>query len=387
MTPEQTVFLNILSDHLEGRTTGPCRDVDWNRIIQYATIHGLQGIVYYQCRGWLRGFEELENQYYSILQLGIQRKALLAEMKSRFSQADIPVFFVKGPEVANLYPVPFLRTMGDMDLVARDVRRAEDVLLKMGAEHYFDREDREIKFAIRQFLLELHGQLLYNDIGNTPEQMDYFNSCWQHYSQGAVDWNFHFMFLVMHLKKHLFLSGAGFRQFVDLAVAAQNAPVDWQTVQAELSRLGLWRFTETCFAFIERWFEIASPVPVQPLDDAFFEAGTSKVFADGVFGLDNAENAAKEAINLAVMHARPYGVSAALRIVRMVFPPYGELQHWPGFAFLKGRPYLMPAGWILRVWRRLTDGRWNDVRTAVAHSLPSAEQIDEQKRIYQDWGL
>ena len=387
MTREQTVFLRILEDHLKGVPTGPIPGADWRAVVGFAQIHGLQGIVYHQCNAWLQGQRELENQYYSILQLGLQREKLLEEIKAAFSGAGIPMFIVKGPQAAGLYPVPFLRTMGDVDLVVKDKAGAEAVMSALGAVRHPDREDRDEKYTVKQFLFEVHPQLLYADVVNTPEEIAYFNDCWRHWADGTVDWDFQFMFLVVHLKKHLLLSGAGFRHFLDLAAAAARAPLDWKKIEPELKRLNLWQFTRTCFSLVERWFRIPSPVPRIPLEEGFFESVTQKIFSDGVFGFDNAENLNADAVNHAMRRSLPNGLANALRVLQEVFPPYRELQQWPGFGFLKGRPLLLPVGWAARIFRRLVRPRTKDALAYLKHAFPSAETVEKQKQAYRDWGL
>ncbi len=44
-------------------------------------------------------------------------------------------------------------------------------------------------------------------------------------------------------------------------------------------------------SFIEKWFIIKSPIDLLPLSEDLYNYVTDKVFADGVFGFCNEENA------------------------------------------------------------------------------------------------
>ena len=41
--------------------------------------------------------------------------ALLEQIEKAFTEVQIPYYIVKGSEIARLYPVPALRSMGDTD--------------------------------------------------------------------------------------------------------------------------------------------------------------------------------------------------------------------------------------------------------------------------------
>ena len=48
MIAEQQFFIQILKDHLEGSETKQCPDIEWKKVLFFAQIHQVEGIVFYQ---------------------------------------------------------------------------------------------------------------------------------------------------------------------------------------------------------------------------------------------------------------------------------------------------------------------------------------------------
>lgn len=148
----------------------------------------------------------------------------------------MPYFVIKGPEIAEYYPVPALRTMGDVDIVVKDRSVAHEVMIKQGFTNITKLSDREWQYYKMNMEFELHDRLVYKELINMDLQEVFFNDFWKYVENNKIDLNFHFVFLIYHLKKHFMNSGVGFRQFVDLAVLIKNAELNWDWIEITLKK-------------------------------------------------------------------------------------------------------------------------------------------------------
>ena len=363
MTREQIIFLQILSDHLHGRETAPAEGVDWAAVERIARDHQVARMVYVQCRDFLpegvrTGLAEKnasELYYYG-------RVKLFDQVTQGLTEAGVPFFTVKGLNVAKLYPVPALRTMGDCDIVVHpeDKEKAHGAFEKLGFR-VDGKEELEWGYWKNDLEFELHDHLLYDEVVNERNGLAFSKSAWEmtHRVEGQryeLDQSFHFVFLLLHLRKHIVGFGVGFRQFMDLAVVMRSCALDWPWIEATLDKLELRRFAETCFTLLERWFEVPPPFACRDMTDEFYEEATAKIFGNGVFGFKDHRNKENSTANAILFKPGPRIWIRIKSLIGSAFPPYRHMRHVPQYAFINGRPWLLPAAWIYRVYRAVRYG-------------------------------
>ena len=70
------------------------------------------------------------------------------------------------------------------------------------------------------------------------------------------------------------------------------------------------------------------------------------------------------------------------RAIKGFFPPYGILITVPHYAYLKGKPFLLPIVWIHRVLNSIREGRVrSNIQTVVANSVADRETIGVKQRM------
>ena len=201
MTKEQQFFIQILSDHLNGRETKCNDDHDWTIIHQYARKHQVSGIIYAQAKQYMP--QEIQQQFFqetlATYYCASNRMADFDAVQTKMNEQNIPYFVVKGPAVASLFPDPKLRVMGDIDLVVKSENREQchDLLLEEGYKCESKYDDREWQYFKNNMELELHDRLVYEETVNEEGHDLYFNDCWKHVKDGELDWNFHLIFLIL----------------------------------------------------------------------------------------------------------------------------------------------------------------------------------------------
>lgn len=363
MTGEQAFFFQVLRDYLNRQTTEFPNEVDVGKVCAWAESHKLGGIFFAQCGSLLAQspavFARLQKAFGAAVFHHSARSASYARLQAAFRQAGIPFIPVKGVLIAPVYPDPQLRTMGDMDLLVRadDRERIRDVLTPLGftntkwSEVEWDYQQDKVKF-------ELQAELIHPCELQNRDLESWLNDVWPHVESDAsggyrLDVNFHFLYLIAHIAKHLRWVGVGFRQFYDLSVMMQcsGETYDWRWIREQAERLNIFRFVMICLALNERWFGVPSPYPTDVLTDELFERVTSKIFADGVFGFDNKENRIHA---LTRLHNSDNQIRYSARIkatFHYLFPPCRELATSAKYFYLRDRPWLLPVAWISRILR------------------------------------
>lgn len=392
MTTEQRFFICVLADHLQGRETAvPDEALDWDALLSLGRSHQLSAILYAQCQNFLpEKYEEtLSREHATALFYNANREAVVARLMETLEEEEIPHFIVKGAAVAAYYPVKALRTMGDTDLVihTEDRLRAHAIMQAQGFENKSRFEDREWVYYKDQMEFELHDHLVYSETITRSDHESFFNDFWQYYRDGELDWSFHLLFLLLHLRKHLMNEGVGFRQFMDVAVVTKNcAALDWTWIAAKLGELSMMDFARTVFALNAAWFGVETPIPGKVLDESFLEEATALVSRNGVFGFDNAENRDNAAVN--AVRGQENSRQAMSRLaIRKVFPPYEALIVVPHYSFLRGRRWLLPAAWVYRFFYGVREKKVSRAVRMVRGSYVSDETIQKRSAMLDQWGL
>ena len=392
MSQEQYLFIRILADFLSGKKTNPDTDVDWLKILQMAKIHQVQGIVYYQCKNLLPDniCKTLEEAYLSTTYYYINRKALMGEISRTFNQSELPFFCVKGYEVARYYPIPALRTMGDCDIVVhrKDVPKAAKLLQQRGYKGNETTTLQQWGCNKNRMHFEIHNKLVQEGEYATLAQIKFFNNYEQYFKDGIIDPSFHFMYLLMHLRKHFLNRGVGIRQFMDLAVMIMNNDqLNWCWIEDKLDYLDLLRFAHVCYALVENWFGVAAPVKYVRIDKAFVDQMTSKIIADGVFGFDNEENKKTDARTALIISKGPLWLRRIKMILQSVFLSYDIMRGYPGCGFIDGKPWLLPIAWIKRFVIIARERDKSSVANVLNNSMIPEDELHERKELLEKMGV
>lgn len=377
----QTDFVTILSDHINKR---PSEITLTEELHSYARKHKTTGIFYIQTLP----VEEARrySMQYSIQLL--QRQFLEQEIRTTLIEAGIEFFFAKGTAIAAYYPIPSLRTMSDSDIVVKDRDAARAALEAKGYEFY-KVETSDWHFRKNEVYFELHSQLLYGTLLNSEQHLNYFNDCWKYVKDNQLDWNFHFLFLLEHLRKHLVWEGVGFRQFMDIAVMVKYGSqlFDWNWIEEQLKEIRMFAFAQTCFGLIREWYGIEPPFDCPELSEEFCTSATAKILENGVFGRDSEkyESEIEREIYVTESSDGSYGMTVIRRFCSRLFPKYEELIAWEQYRGLTGRKYLLPVFWAYRLFRSLFQlDKWKKNQR---WSYLSKEQYEKYNNELKQWGL
>lgn len=399
MTPEQTCFLQLLRDYVHQCSSDlPLKEINWEKLVEYAREQSLCGILYIQCRGFLtqdsEALEKLHQGFYSAVYDSVNGTVAWKQIREKFEKAGLSYLSFKGEVLRRYYPDPELRTMGDRDVLIhhQDRETADRLIRSLGYEKYVDNH-AVWTYSKPNIVFEIHDIMFYEYLSNQIDYREYFGNIWENTIQaddaGAFipEPNRHFLYLMCHTAKHIINNGMGFRAFLDMVFMVQNERnLKWNWLEGELERLKLLDFTRTCFALCERWFDITMPFSDKKIEEKLFEDITCKTFEDGIFGLHNAQNEAAHSAKEIKRSKQSYLKTALTLSLKKLFPPYEDMQLIPWYGFLDGKPWLLPLGWIYRWWYVGTH-KPEHGREYLAEPFEKKDVIEKRKKFLDDWGL
>lgn len=372
MTKEQQFFIQTLNDYINNKQTIVPDGIDFDEVYTYAKKHQVGGIFYYQTHSAV-----FESDYYASISYYVNRNNVFNQIVTDF---DRQYFTVKGMDVAECYPVPELRTMGDIDLIvhSEDKEQLHNLMIRKG--FVADISDREWCYRKNQLLFEVHDRLVYDIQRKTENQSEYFNNCWSYVKNTKLDWNFHFCYLLFHLRKHFINQGVGFRQFLDIAVVANKVNLDWTYVKEQLVLLDMEKFSENIFSLCNKWFGTTIPQRIE-LSESFFEETSKIIFENGVFGFDNSTNQKNVTINYIKREGR---FGTLNKLIKDIFLPYTKMKTIPAYSYLKSKPWLLPFAWLKRIVskRKL----FNKKRLQTDYFV-SPKELEQREEYLNKWGI
>lgn len=300
---------------------------------------------------------------------------------------NLPFFPMKGQTLASYYPNPDLRTMGDIDVVVDNREKAETILLNQGYICVSKMAGHEWKYDKESVSFELHDSLIVDDNTSTAKIESFLNKYDEYRINNCINISYHFVYVLIHLRKHLIIQGVGFRQFLDIAMLIKNCnALDWVWIEQELKNCELLSFARNVFSFIEHWWGVVCPIGFNLITEDFYKSGTDFVLANGVFGFNNAENKANRIANAAIESKRIW-LSKLYSAVSFVFPNYRSLSVVKPYNFIEGKPYLLPFAWIYRFYVGIKNKKIKRKINSVKEEYASNDYIDKRKELYKQWGL
>lgn len=391
-------YLSVLRAFVQGSAPDHLDGAQVNEIMNLANINSTGGIVCYEymTHPELVGSDILplmrkqclhETAYYA--RRAEQVKNLLHELDG--NGIDCIVF--KGFVVREYYPVPELRSFGDIDLVIRkeDRQRCHELMQKLGYEPKDDWEPAYSYLKGTEYY-EFHTDVMEIDVSDQADYMSYYSHIWGHVQPCTLvakphvlefSPEFHFLYLLTHIAKHISGSGAGIRMYLDIACFLKHfgGSLDWQWIQGELKKLHFESFANMVLTAAERWFKVESPLPLRPVSEEVLEDFLEFTLEGGIYGTVGRD---KGTVFLKQQGRNDQDVSRWRTLLFHAFPPAKNLEN--RYTYLQKHRWLLPAAWVHRLvasrkeWGRFA-GHTKDILTA------DSEDVRKLKRIYQEIGL
>mgnify|MGYP002540032957 CR=1 FL=1 len=393
MNEEYIYLLKVLKGFVTGETVGSFRG-DWSRLIQLANIHSVTGILGYTVMNYpdesnaqVAAF--LRQQCLQTLAIQTMRASSMVRLIDKMDKEGIDHLLFKGYVLKNYYPVPELRTYGDIDFLihAEDREKSDALMMREKFERKTDWEPVYSYFNQTEYY-EIHTDVMEVDVSDKANYKGYFRHIWEHaHLIGGHTYElspeYHFLYLLTHIAKHICSSGAGIRMYMDIAVFVKyfGDTLDWDYVQKELDTLCFTEFANMVLTVVQDYLGVRSPFPLQRIDQQVKEEFMEYTLAGGVFGYFGRDSGL---VSLKKQDRNEEGVSRGKTLIHRLFAPASELEK--RYTYLQGRHWLYPVAWIHRLFK--TKGKF-DVHMKEAQSImyTNTEEVLKLKRIYKEIGL
>lgn len=395
MNSVQKAILSILKAFLNNQQNIVIPDgLDWNEFNKLVRINNISGIVgYIFLKANTDTIPEKIRKSYRIeflttASLSATREESMKSLIDLLSNNGIDHLLFKGYVVRDLYTVPELRTFGDIDFAIRSECRKEcnDLLCRNG---YRLLDDWEPVYSYEKNVehYEVHTELLDSNLNEKADYRLYFKDFWEHVCKKdehtyVLEPEYHLIFLLMHIAKHLYGSGAGIRMYLDIAfyLREYRDTIDWKHFQNDIATLKLSKFVNTVFTAVQEWFDITSPIPLEETESDFWERFLTFTLNGGVFGFEDKSSA------LTQLRKNTTGgsVSRTSTLLNRAFPPVRNMQ--ARYTYLQTKPWLLPAAWVHRFFKKKSTTADYIRESKELYSLDKSEVL-KMKLLYDEIGL
>ena len=281
---------------------------DWSAMFDMAKKQSIQGVVFKSVQRmgqdatiprqlkmkWFFQVGQIKNRN----MLFNQRSAELFEM---FRRDGFECFVLKGQGNAMMYPNPYVRSTGDIDL---QVKSDRDKVVAYVKKRFSHTKIRYLHIDYKIFPdapVEIHftptfmNNPLYNHRVQTWMKGQFEEQC-----QNMVELpdgagriavptiTFNIIYQLTHLMRHFFDEGIGLRQFVDyyylLRNAKDNMGMRIGDLEMLLRYLGMWKFAGAVMFVMREVFALEDGLLIAPVDERRGRTLLAEILKGGNFG-------------------------------------------------------------------------------------------------------
>lgn len=329
-------------------------DFDWDGFTHFCSKHSILNLVCF-CVNSLQNVPPKTALFYQEAMLRsiakeAQREEEISALADDFEKNCIKHLIIKGFVIKNMYPLPQMRSMSDVDIVIDNIESASKIALDKGFNKTGD-EFLHVSFSKKPSLhVELHKSLIDESI---EDLYAYFKTGFERavltegysYRYEFTKEDF-YIFLIAHLSKHFKLCGTGIRSIVDIYVfrSFNKEKLNNDYIYRELEKIGLKTFAVKCEQLAEKWF--------LGCFNGEFDSVGEYIISSGTFGTsDNHELNAF----IADTKEKSFKQSKHKYILRCIFPNKAYMS--ARYKAVKKAPFLIPIFWIVRIFSTLFKSR------------------------------
>ena len=354
----ENIVLEILSAFIHNRKPYFSSDTQESKLFYFFYIQGILPILAFMDKKWdIIKDETIKNElvdcYYQAIAVNLNKANMFELISQKLSENKIPHMPVKGWYVRTLYPVPELRTFGDIDILIdkQDRQKTDEIFTENG---YSVKDNWEPTYSYDKGALrcEVHTELMDSDLGKGEQVITFFSDALKTAEKDVSERyspqkDLHLMYLFCHLAKHLYSGGAGIRMYMDIALflKANSGTLDFEKTYEDSKKLHLDCFFKTVLLACGEWFEIDLPFEINDIKPDSLEALKKYTFGSDLFG----KTRDKSIISL----RNDESGSKGSVLKDTLFPNAKKIEE--RYKFIKGRKYLLPLAWVVRVFVNLKE--------------------------------
>ena len=288
-------------------------DIDWQQLYSFASKQAILGLCF-------DGIERLGKEYpeelkqnpigrellvtwmgkaQQIRRQNVKVNGVAAKLYSKFREDGLRCCILKGQGNALMYPNPYFRTSGDIDVWVNASREQITEYAKKHFELGDDIRYQHVETSVDGVPVELHffpctmNNPLYHARlqkwfkRNTDMQCSNVVSLPDGIGEIAIPTTaFNVIYQLTHLYHHFFDEGIGMRQIIDYYYVVNNDEllVIKDTLQKELKHLGLWKFAGAVMYVLHEALGLSEEKMIAPMDEKRGKLLLAEILNGGNFG-------------------------------------------------------------------------------------------------------
>lgn len=273
----------------------------------------------------------------------------------------ISYLVVKGIGIAQTYPEPFTRIMGDHDIIVKkeDFAEAKEVICKLG---YSTKSNistyKDVSLFIEGALtIELHHALLH--VGREPYADVFTETLWYepvklelfcgHISVPSPE--MHFKYIVLHMMKHLKGGGVGLKFLLDIKYYSVFYKIDLEKQLQYFNEIGYGEFYRAIITLCH--YKVGMPVDsitwLYEREEKVIELLTEFIAESGAFGKGSEKH---RITGYYEKYESSINVKNEIRLLLVfLFPPKDLISE--KYGYINERHWLLPIAWAHRLFNIL----------------------------------
>jgi hypothetical protein len=287
--------------------------IDWRQLYNFASRQALLGFCFDGIERLTKEFSEELKQNpmgrdllmtwmgaaQQIRRQNMKVNAVAGKLYSKFREDGLRCCTLKGQGNALMYPNPYSRTPGDIDVWVNASREEITVYAKKHFEIGDDIRYHHIETSVDGVPVELH---FFPGIMNNP----IYNVRLQKWFKRNADLQcsnvvslpdgigeiaipttaFNVVYQLCHLYHHFFDEGIGMRQIIDYYYVVNNDELlaIKDTLQKELKHLGLWKFAGAVMYVLHEALGLSEEKMIAPMDEKRGKLLLAEILNGGNFG-------------------------------------------------------------------------------------------------------
>ena len=335
MVSQQRIFFDFLQFCIGSVADIPAsvKDADWKVLYVIAKKQALLGVLFYGIRRlpkelapeqkllmqWMVMAEHIRKQNIRLFQDSVK-------VCQNFENEGFTNCILKGQGNALLYPDPYIRTPGDIDIYLsggrRKIMKYVDHVCPIQVMRY-----HHVDFPVMKTAIEVHftPSYMFFPIHNSRmqkwfkevmgEQCNHRVSLPDGYGEIHVPQvSFNVIYILSHLHRHIFTEGIGLRQLLDyyfvllkwhtdltnLTDSNKSLPqmtlinTDLDALRHKLKYLGLWKFAQAVMFVMKEVFGLSEDRMIVPMDEREGRFLLDEIMRGGNFGQYDTRLGSKE---------------------------------------------------------------------------------------------
>ena len=325
MVSQQRIFFDFLQFCIGSVADIPAsvKDADWKVLYAIAKKQALLGVLFYGIRRlpkelapeqkllmqWMVMAEQIRKQNIRLFQDSVK-------VCQNFENEGFTNCILKGQGNALLYPDPYMRTPGDIDIYLTGGRKRVMQYINKVCPNQVMRY-HHVDFPVMKTAIEVHftPSYMFFPVHNRRmqkwfkevmgEQCNHRVSLPDGYGEIHVPQvSFNVIYILSHLYRHIFTEGIGLRQLLDyyfvlvkwhtdltnLTDSNKSFPqmtqinTDLDTLRHELKYLGLWKFAQAVMFVMKEVFGLSEDWMIAPMDEREGKFLLDEIMRGGNFG-------------------------------------------------------------------------------------------------------